>query len=73
MSTGAIRTSAWKRYNWRLIWLSLLYGAFLLPAVYGFAAGHLCGLMFRKLVVACGVAGILGGAGAALWEPSRSA
>ena len=31
-----IRTSAWKRYNWRLIWLSLLYCAFLLPAVYGF-------------------------------------
>ncbi|NUQ16925.1 MAG: hypothetical protein HOP95_00475 [Sphingomonas sp.] len=31
-----VRTSAWKRYNWRLIWLSLLYAAFLLPAVYGF-------------------------------------
>jgi uncharacterized membrane protein len=27
---------AWKRYNWRIIWLSLLYAAFLLPAVYGF-------------------------------------
>ena len=31
-----VRTSAWKRYNWRIIWLSLLYAAFLLPAVYGF-------------------------------------
>jgi hypothetical protein len=31
-----VRTSAWKRYNWRVIWLSLLYGAFLIPAVYGF-------------------------------------
>ncbi|MEO8455036.1 MAG: hypothetical protein ABI454_07740 [Sphingomicrobium sp.] len=31
-----IRTPAWKRYNWRVIWLSLLYAAFLLPAVYGF-------------------------------------
>jgi len=31
-----VRTSAWKRYNWRIIWLSLLYCAFLLPAVYGF-------------------------------------
>ena len=31
-----IRTPAWKRYNWRVIWLSLLYCAFLLPAVYGF-------------------------------------
>jgi hypothetical protein len=29
-------SSAWKRYNWRIIWLSLLYAAFLLPAVYGF-------------------------------------
>jgi hypothetical protein len=31
-----MRSTAWKRYNWRVIWLSLLYGAFLLPAVYGF-------------------------------------
>jgi len=30
------RTSAWTRYNWHVIWLSLLYGAILLPAVYGF-------------------------------------
>ncbi|HSQ55197.1 MAG TPA: hypothetical protein VLM40_05575 [Gemmata sp.] len=40
------------------------------PAVYGFAAGHLCGLLFRKLAVACGVAGIFGGVGALLWMPS---
>jgi uncharacterized membrane protein len=32
----ALRTPAWKRYNVRVIWLSLLYVAFLLPAVYGF-------------------------------------
>lgn len=31
-----IRTPAWKRYNWRVIWLSLLYATFLLGAVYGF-------------------------------------
>ena len=30
------RTAEWKRYNWRLIWLSLLYAAFLIVAVYGF-------------------------------------
>ena len=30
------RSAAWVRYNWRVIWLSLLYCAFLLPAVYGF-------------------------------------
>jgi ABC-type maltose transport system permease subunit len=36
------RTAAWKSYNWRIIWLSLLYAAFLLPAVYGFKH-HLIG------------------------------
>jgi ABC-type transport system involved in multi-copper enzyme maturation permease subunit len=42
----------------------------LVPAIYGFAAGHICGLVFRKLVVACGVAGIVGAVCAALWGPS---
>ena len=31
-----VRTPAWKRYNWRVVWLSLLYAAFLMLAVYGF-------------------------------------
>jgi hypothetical protein len=31
-----IRTPASQRYNWRLIWLSLLYALFLIGAVYGF-------------------------------------
>ena len=31
-----IRTAAWKRYNWRVIWLSLAYAVFLIGAVYGF-------------------------------------
>jgi hypothetical protein len=30
------RTPAWKRYNKRVVWLSLAYAAVLLPAVYGF-------------------------------------
>ena len=30
------RTPAWKRYHWRVIWLSLAYAIFLLAAVYGF-------------------------------------
>ena len=30
------RTQAWKRYNWRVIWLSLAYATFLIGAVYGF-------------------------------------
>jgi hypothetical protein len=34
-----IRTLAWKRYNWRLIWLSLAYATFLIGAVYGFKDG----------------------------------
>jgi hypothetical protein len=29
-------SSAWKRYNWRVIQLSLLYATFLVAAVYGF-------------------------------------
>ena len=31
-----VRSPAWKRYNWRVIWLSLLYSMFLIGAVYGF-------------------------------------
>jgi len=31
-----VRTPAWKRYNWRVVWLSLVYAAFLMTAVYGF-------------------------------------
>ena len=31
-----LRTPAWKRYNARVIWLSLAYAVLLLPAVYGF-------------------------------------
>ena len=31
-----LRTPAWKRYNWRVIWLSLAYAGFLIAAVYGF-------------------------------------
>lgn len=40
------------------------------PVAYGFAAGHMCGLLFRKAVVAAGVAGLVGGSLAALWLPS---
>ena len=31
-----IRTPALKRYNWRVIWLSLVYVTLLLAAIYGF-------------------------------------
>jgi hypothetical protein len=49
------------RHGWKYL---------IVPAIYGFAAGHLCGLIFRKLVVACAVAGVVGGIGAVLWGPS---
>ena len=42
----------------------------LVPVAYGFVAGHLCGLLFKKAVVATGVAGLVGGTAAALWGPS---
>lgn len=41
-----------------------------LPLVYGFAAGHLSGLLFKKAVVAAGVAGVVGGSLATFWFPS---
>jgi hypothetical protein len=31
-----VRTPATKRYNWRVVWLSLAYAALLITAVYGF-------------------------------------
>jgi len=31
-----LRTPAWIRYNWRVVWLTLLYAGFLISAVYGF-------------------------------------
>ncbi|MFL6765358.1 MAG: hypothetical protein ACJ8FO_09215 [Sphingomicrobium sp.] len=30
------RSPAWKRYNWRVIWLSMAYAVLLIGAVYGF-------------------------------------
>jgi hypothetical protein len=38
-----IRTNAWKRYNWRVIWLSLLYALFLIGAGYAFRHHMLTG------------------------------
>jgi hypothetical protein len=37
------RTSAWVRYNIRVVWLSLIYAAFLILAVYGFKHGMVGG------------------------------
>lgn len=42
MTARTMRTVAWRRYSIRVLWLSLLYCAFLLTAVYGFKH-HLIG------------------------------
>jgi hypothetical protein len=48
---------------------NFLYFVLIWP-VYGFAAGHLAGLLFRKAIVAAGVGVLAGGTLAALWLPS---
>jgi hypothetical protein len=40
-----VRTLAWKRYNLRVIWLSLIYAAALISAVYGFKHHLLSGAL----------------------------
>jgi hypothetical protein len=44
-----VRTAASKRYNWRVVWLSLFYAASLIAAVYGFKH-QLVPDMFRYVV-----------------------
>ncbi|HUR54710.1 MAG TPA: hypothetical protein VMZ71_11300, partial [Gemmataceae bacterium] len=58
---GSLLFDELERQGWKLLFL---------PAAYGFAAGHLCGMLFKKVVVAVGVAALLGGTTAALWIPS---
>ena len=36
-------SSAWSRYNWRVIWLSLLYAVLLMGAIYAFKHGLIGG------------------------------
>lgn len=70
MSAHALRSSAWKRYNWRIIWLTLLYGAFLLPAVYGFKHHLINGVVAWIVAVlpAIPIIGIFGAMGRYLVE-----
>ncbi len=42
----------------------------LAPLGYGFAAGAVCGMLFKKPVVGAGVAGVVGGMAFAVWLPS---
>jgi len=70
MTAGAVRSSASKRYNWRLIWLSLLYAVFLIGAVYGFKRQLFGGLIAYVAAVlpALPIIGIFGAMGRYLVE-----
>ena len=65
-----LRTPAWKRYNWRVVWLSLVYAAFLLPAVYGFKHGLIPDPLkyFVAILPALPIIGIFGAIGRYLVE-----
>jgi hypothetical protein len=64
-----VRT-AWKRYNWRVVWLSLLYAAFLTGAVYGFKHALIPGFLkyFVAILPALPIIGIFGAMGRYLVE-----
>ena len=65
-----VRTPAWKRYNHRVIWLSLVYAAFLLPAVYGFKHNLVPGQLkyIVAILPALPIIGIFGAIGRYLVE-----
>lgn len=65
-----LRTAAWKRYNWRILWLSLVYAAFLLPAVYGFKHHLIVGAAawVAAILPAIPIVGIFGAMGRYLVE-----
>ena len=64
------RSPAWKRYNWRVIWLSLFYAATLLTATYGFKHKLLHGGLayLAAILPALAIVGIFGAMGRYLVE-----
>ena len=64
------RTSAWKRYNIRVVWLSVVYAAFLIAAVYGFKHNLVPGPLkyFVAILPALPIIGIFGAIGRYLVE-----
>jgi len=64
------RTPAWKRYNWRVVWLSLLYAALLIAAVYSFKHQLLSGGIVYVVAIlpAIPIIGIFGAIGRYLVE-----
>ncbi|MEA2351568.1 MAG: hypothetical protein QOG86_2509 [Thermoleophilaceae bacterium] len=65
-----VRTPAWKRYNWRVVRLSLVYAAFLIAAVYGFKHQLVPGPLkyFVAILPALPIIGIFGAIGRYLVE-----
>lgn len=65
-----LRTPAWKRYNWRVLWLSLVYVLFLLSAVYGFKHRLFSGPLAYAVAIlpALPIIGIIGAIGRYLVE-----
>ncbi|MEA3049179.1 MAG: hypothetical protein QOG84_1015 [Sphingomonadales bacterium] len=65
-----LRTPAWKHYNWRVLWLSLLYVLLLLSAVYGFRHRLISGPLAYAVAIlpALPIIGIIGAIGRYLVE-----
>jgi hypothetical protein len=65
-----LRTPAWKRYNWRVLWLSLVYVLLLLGAVYGFKHRLISGPLAYAVAIlpALPIIGIIGAIGRYLVE-----
>jgi len=63
-------SAAWNRYNWRVIWLGLLYAAFLIGAVYGFKHQLISGAFayIAAVLPAVPIIGIFGAIGRYLVE-----
>jgi hypothetical protein len=65
-----LRTPAWKRYNWRVVWLSLAYAVFLAGAALGFRHHYVSGVWAYGVAIlpALPVIGIIGAIGRYLVE-----
>ena len=65
-----LKTPAWKRYNWRVVWLSLAYAIFLIGAVLGFKYHFVTGVMayVAAILPALPIIGIIGAIGLYLTE-----
>src|SRR5205085_11272151 len=64
------RSAAWIRYNWRIVWLSALYAAFLIAAFYSFKHQLIPSLLKYPVAIlpALPIIGIFGAMGRYLVE-----